>query len=339
VTNVATGIIPRDSGIGALEVLLNLTTEQAERIMGSVSDKKPVEEPNPYASPRPPVPPQQPEKCGCSVEKTHKNLPKHDNLVKCLKKFFNEQRKDVLGSLKKTYDDAHNKGIKAKLPSKFVDLADWDSVLYEDAQPIIQLTLRNQYEKTAKDLMVRAGVSPDHFNVTGQHLNDKCHKLALNFCKETNATTSMELQSALDKTREEIAEGLTSGDRMTDLVARVEGVFDRASTDRAELIAQTESSRAHHEGLRQSAKDSDVVSGFKLLPASECCQQCTDISAEGGDIGLDDYFTEDKTAPPEYVDRFVPIHPGCCCSVECCLKSGAQPGDTGTQSAMDDVVD
>lgn len=36
VQQVAEGLLPRDSGIGQLEVLLNLTTEQAERIMGSV---------------------------------------------------------------------------------------------------------------------------------------------------------------------------------------------------------------------------------------------------------------------------------------------------------------
>jgi phage portal protein BeeE len=38
VAAVAHGDIPRDSGIGQLEVLLNLTTEQAERIMGTVGN-------------------------------------------------------------------------------------------------------------------------------------------------------------------------------------------------------------------------------------------------------------------------------------------------------------
>lgn len=46
VVAVAAGEIPRDAGIGQLEVLFNLTTEQAERIMGSAGTSTPTT-PNP----------------------------------------------------------------------------------------------------------------------------------------------------------------------------------------------------------------------------------------------------------------------------------------------------
>ena len=61
VLSVATGEIPRDSGIGQLVVLFNLTTQQAEQIMGSAGTSTPTTpNPNPATEPEPtgPVPPQ-----------------------------------------------------------------------------------------------------------------------------------------------------------------------------------------------------------------------------------------------------------------------------------------
>ncbi len=56
VQSVAAGTMPRDAGIGQLEVLFNLSNDQAERIMGSAGTSTPTTpNPNPAANPSPPA--------------------------------------------------------------------------------------------------------------------------------------------------------------------------------------------------------------------------------------------------------------------------------------------
>jgi HK97 family phage portal protein len=244
----------------------------------------------------------------CKGHKDARALPEGKELAGVLKKHFARQRAEVLGSLK----------TKSKaLPSKFVPMKKWDRELYEDSQPLIELYFKKEYENTAKDIVQRAGISNEVFNVTNPKTAAKVKELALHFCEETNQTTSDELNKALADLRESLEEGLTEGERMTDLQDRVGEIFDSAEDFRSFRIAQTESSRAHHEGLRQAAKDSGVVQGFTLLPSSDCCDLCQEIADSVGEIGLDDSFYQDDSegTPEEYQDRFVPIHPNCECTV------------------------
>jgi len=249
----------------------------------------------------------------CKSHKAHP-LPNGKELAKVLKTHFAKQRKYVLDSLK---SKAKTKG----LPKKFVNMADWDREMYEDCQPLVEMYFKKQYQITAKDIVTRAGISNDVFNVKNPHTAKAVKNLALRFCEETNATTSQELTKALDDLRDSLAEGLTEGERMSQLQDRVEAIFDNAEGYRAERIAQTESSRAHHEGLRQAAKDSGVVKGFQLLPSSACCDLCQQIAEEVGEIGLDDSFHTDdsESTPDEYREKFVPVHPSCECTAVCVL--------------------
>lgn len=298
VQQVSQGLIPRDSGIGQLEVLLNLSTEQAERIMGSVGHIPTVH------------PTQPPPKCQCETHTKASGhtikLPQGAELAKVVKKFFKSQLGDVLNTLG---------GKKAgALPKKFIPMKKWNRELYKASQPVIELYYKDAYKNTSANIVKRSGVSNEVFNVTSPYLSEQINNLALHFCEETNATTTKELNKALEALREEIEEGLIEGDRMSELTTRVQSVFESAEKERAELIAQTEASRSHHEAQRQSAKDSGVVKGFKLLISSEACELCQSLATQ--EIGLDDYFYKDDTAPEEYQDRLVPVHPGCQCAIE-----------------------
>ena len=278
----------------------------------------------------PALPPAAPKcQCGHCVEtksnkpKGHgKKLPEGKELAEVLKEFFKDQRKHIVASLTKSYESAKAVGIKADLPSEFVDLADWDRELYEKVQPIIEMYLEKNYKEQSAELVARAGVSPEVFNVTNPNLKKKAEKLALHFCEETNKTTSLKINDAIETLRQSLGEGLGAGDRMTDLTKRVEDIFDECEQSRAERISQTEASRAHHEGQRESAKDSGVVTGFGLLLSSEACPLCVEVYNQGP-IGLDDNFYKDDSpgTPEEYADRFVPIHPNCECAIECILDT------------------
>ena len=143
--------------------------------------------------------------CQCKgLTKANKGIPKGEELAKVLKKYFAKQKREILASLKH----------KAKaLPKKFVPLKAWDRELYTESQPVIEMYLAKQYKAAGADIVARTGISPDVFNVTNPKLKEAVHKLTLRFCEETNATTSTELNKALEDLRESFAEGLGEGKR------------------------------------------------------------------------------------------------------------------------------
>lgn len=307
---VTTGEMTREAARITLEMAFPLMDKrQIAALVAALEVRSPVASPD------------SPAKCDCNQCKTSEKasghgvkLPSGKELAAVLQTFFARQRKEVFRSLRKSYESAIAKGIKADLPNEFIDLADWDRELYEDSQPLIEMYFANQYEDAAKDLIARAGISNEVFNVTNPQLRAAIKKLALRFCEETNRTTSMEINDAIKKLRESFEEGLTSGERMSQLQDRVAEIFDSAEQSRSWRIAQTEASRAHHEGLRAAAKDSGVVKGFRLMLSSGACELCRSLANK--QIGLDDYFHKDDSAPSEYQQRFVPIHPNCQCAVE-----------------------
>ena len=256
--------------------------------------------------------------CCCKAHKGQQRPKGEKELKEVLQKFFAKQKKEVLRSLK-----SKSKG----LPSKFVPLKSWNKELYQQSQPLIEIAAHHAYGQEAQNLVGRAGISADIFNVKNPHLSKKIDSLALSFCEETNRATSEELNKALADLRESFDESMGEGERFNQLVERVEGVFDRADSERAELIASTESSRAYAQGQKQSAIDSGVVSGFKLLPASECCELCQSI-ADSGVIGLDENFHTDKEAPEAYQEKDTPpIHPHCFCTMESVIEGVNEGGN------------
>jgi len=266
--------------------------------------------------------------CGCNgVKKEHKGhskvLPDGKALEKCLKNFFAKQCQRVIKSCRRGGGKADG---DSDLLSRFLHLSQWDTELYVDSQPLVELCYKNAYKDSGAEVVARAGISPDVFDVTSPHLSEKVKDLCLKFCRETNETTTTELNKALSDLRDEVEDGLVEGDRMGDLVDRVQGVFTRADNERAGLIAQTESSRAHHEACIQSYKDSGVVKAMKLLPSSNACPLCESLADE--EYPLDEPIYSDEDAPEEYQDRNgPPIHPGCECTLEAVLDTdyGEQP--------------
>jgi HK97 family phage portal protein len=319
---LAAGQIARETAVRMFSLFYHISPDEAEALIGTTGEKsepKPetaedegeMVRPEPFAE----------KACSCGkcggVRKDFtghsKLLPTGDELAKCLKEFFASQREKCLKSL--------GAGGKAagdgQLPSKFLHLKQADLELYHKSQPVVELSAHKAYQEEGKDLVARAGISPDVFSVHNPKVAEAARKAAMQFCESTNATTTEELNKALDELRKDIEEGLVEGDRMSNLVERVKGVFTRASDERAGLIAQTESSRAHHEGQKEAAKASGVVKGFKLLPSTGACSLC--LSLADDEIPIDGYFMHDEDAPEAYQDKLVPIHPACECAMESVL--------------------
>lgn len=228
------------------------------------------------------------------------------DLTKTVRAVFKKQRQQVLDGFKnaKSADGLERKATGGYLPTEFVPYDDWDKGFAYEVQPVIELCAA----KNAKEVWARIGASPDTFAVVPAKVKEAVEQLSLKFCAETNATTSLEINAAIETLRQEIEAGLVSGDTLKELTKRVNKIFDSAEQYRAARIAASETSRAIHLGQVISAKESGVVSGFKLLVSSDACEECLGYADK--EIGLDGKYNESDT----YSDVPLPIHPSCRCT-------------------------
>lgn len=130
-----------------------------------------------------------------------------------------------------------------------------------------------------------------------------------------------------DTTREKIklvlAEGFGAGESIDDLSKRVEGVFETATTSRADMIARTESIRAANSATVEAYRQSDVVEAKEWLTEMDnrTCPVCE--SLDGKTIDLDgNFFNEGDTVTVGETQVSVggvdvpepPLHPDCRCT-------------------------
>jgi len=388
VTAVASGEIPRDSGIGQLQVLFNLKPEQAEQVMGSAGKADVATTPNPRPAgadneqDKPAAGAAQTEQPPADAEDDDEDkpkgkkamvgnvgddglagpLPQGKKIAAAMKKIFADQQEAVLADLEgKSLDDVEGKLISAlaaagktiggpaelhafvrvaslrrtplrateyyeggilvktvagdaaaynplsNLPNRFIELSEWNKTIADAVQPLIEIIAA----QGAKQTITRVGASSDVFSVVEKNIPAAAKALALEFAESTNATTSLQLNEALSKLRDEITAGLMEGDTRVEMRKRVQGVFDKASDSRAAVIAKTEASRAQHTGELMSAKESGVVSKKKWLASADACEECDAIAAAFPDgIDLDQPFATTDYGPV----MTPPLHPNCQCS-------------------------
>lgn len=291
VSQVANGLLPRASGLGALQILLNLSEQQAATIMGPVGAT--------FFAPVAADPQAAPGKASrLIVPETHTStkaarkplpLPDNDDLEPIVRKHYRKWAGAIEAQVKGMADGISTKG----LPKKFVPLKAWAKDLAEDSQPVIELIQK----ASGKKLLDRVGASPDVFNVFNQNVKKRAATAALDFAQSTLDTTTKSINDALDQTREAMADGLEEGEGIDKITKRIGEIFEDLETNHAKLIARTESNRAHNEGLRDSAKESGVVKSFSWETSSDPCPDCA--AMDGKEIGLD--------------GDLPPLHPNCFC--------------------------
>jgi len=256
--------------------------------------------------------------CGCHNIKQIKTTEAEKKISNILKSIFEDQRKAVLKQIgdEKAFDvvgkleDVIAQETETKaLPDEFIDLSKWDDEIDERCRPVIEI-LANE---ASKQTLTRVGASADVFSIVPAKIDEAVAKASLRFAKSTNDSTSQKLDVALANLREQLREGLSQGDSIREMRKRVNEIFDSASKERAELIAQTETQRAIANAQQIAAIESDVVKGFKFLASSDACEICQELN--GKEIGLTGSFFEN-----EYDDSLIPVHPGCRCTMLEVLK-------------------
>jgi hypothetical protein len=271
------------------------------------------------------------------------SLPNGNPIRRKMKDFARRQLKRLLGTLPE---------IGAPLPDRFPPLADWTNPMASAMTPLIAA----YWDEAGKTTRARLGLDPDVWEVHDPHLHEMIRKATFSFCNETNATTNLRLEDALEQLRQQFLEGLVDrGDTIPQLAARVKSVFKDLATWRAEMIGRTEASRAIHAASIESAKESGVVQGKKWLTSANSCDKCVAKAAEyNGTHGvpLDQTFGETGSKNAVYAQcPGPPLHPHCRCSLtfvladeyEALLKqyppgSDFQPGSLGPEPKAREVA-
>jgi len=236
-----------------------------------------------------------------NVDTRWKEPPVSPELEKVVSKYFEKYQASALEQIKKDL----NTNIVRK---EFVPLARARDELVKDSRPFIEIMVN----RGAKTLLQRVGLDTDIFSVTNPNTRKAIDKAAFEFAESTNQSTTQKLNDAIEAIRAELGEGLSTGERLAKISKRINEIFDGLTKNHAHLIAQTESSRAHHEGLREAAKQSGVVKGFELLLSPDACDVCQGVEKNNKRIDLDGYFVYGEGT---YGNRLVPIHPNCRCTM------------------------
>lgn len=264
--------------------------------------------PNPYST------------CGCG--KPHKRgkvnqlwvAPKLKQAValeQVLRQHFHSQLVYVLGVVQKGY---------AKRWDTPIDLSKFLKSLADRATPLIQL----EWEAAANELLARVGVTDASavWNVQDARVREMIQEAVMQFCQETNDTTTLQLDMARQQVRDLLGDAMSSADLNTvaEMTNRVQAVFDQAETWRAQRIAVTESSRAVHMAQIDSAKASNVVAKMKWLASDDACEACLKLNNEERSPG--EPFAIESDDPNYGTVYGPPDHPSCQCTLTEVLKDG-----------------
>jgi hypothetical protein len=208
-----------------------------------------------------------------------------------------------------------------------LDLSGWTDTLARAAAP----HLLGESVEAVKDTIAalpKPSLAPDLFSVVDRNLPAAVKAQALKFSQATNDTTAKELNEALDQLRQELVEGITTGDTRTLMRNRVMDVFEDLDKNRATMIAHTESSRARHAAQITTVSESGVAQGKQWLIAADACIICQGYAAQGV-IPFDQPFGVTDYGPVEHP----PGHPNCFCSVTFPLKTPEEIDAAGAANA------
>lgn len=245
-------------------------------------------------------------------------LPRGDDIRREIRSVFASQRNQVLSFLRdvksirlRRKDDQDIAG--GRLPEAWPTFRLGGLKMSERFVPLISA----YWDEAGKRFRSRVDLDPDVWDVTTPGLQGKIETATLEFCEATNKTTSLQLDEALKRTREELIAGVvTRGESVDKLTKRVNNVFDNAEKWRARRIAQTEASRAVHAAQEQAAADSGIVAGWEWLLSSDACPKCLEVAEKARRVKLGTPFA--KTGDGTYgTIKFPPLHPHCNCT---CLE-------------------
>jgi len=219
--------------------------------------------------------------------------PYEDDIIKRMRKLFNEQEKEVLNNLSKSglsKEDREDKSEKGKINKADKEVnailfnkKKWQKRFSKDGEEIYQGMIIDYGQRTIDDL-----------NIAGLSFNVK-HPLVVEFIKDNGVYFGRETQdTAYEALKSTVAEGINAGEGIPKLSKRVGSVYEGyTSVDKpwkAKRIAQTETIKASNFGKLQGDKQSGVVIGKEWLATDDSRTRDTHMMADGQKRKIDDTF-------------------------------------------------
>jgi len=223
-------------------------------------------------------------------------LPFEDRFNKLVTRLFTEQEKTVLDNLS-GYEKSKN-----YVETKDISEGDIDDIIFSfeeqkeyfatESGPLF----RNCVQVFGTDALSSLGLAID-FDLENPRVAEFLDKKVMKFAEEVNDTTIKQL-------KKELIEGLHEGEGIPELSKRVKGVFEDATTWRANNIARTEiigsSNFANDEGLVQSG----VVETKSWLTSIDGRERPEHAAANGQEVPVDKPFIvggEELDYPGHYI--------------------------------------
>lgn len=207
-----------------------------------------------------------------------------------------------------------------------VDLSRWTEDLANHAGMWISLYVRAGQTRKARELIesikavgrkksLTPSVSPNGgiefgWDLYRPEVSEWIRRASFDFAKSTLATAATEANKAIQAFRESLRKGLERGDATEDLNRAIVKIFD--DPYRAARVAQTEASRAVHQGQREADMLSGIVSGGEWLASSDACPKC--LALNGKRVRFGEPFVIDPKPGPYQMVYQPPLHPHCFCT-------------------------
>lgn len=214
-----------------------------------------------------------------------------DKIKRAVRKYFRQQEERVKDSFKR---ENKSISIKANIPFN----------LREEAKLLINVVLpifRDLVEKEGTQALAMLGIS-EEFKITPD-VNKIIEKEGLKLASEVNKTT-------MNALKETIKEGMEKGEGVDKLAERISDVYKDISDRRAEMIAQTESTRFANEADILAWKEAGVERKIWYCALDErTCDDC--MALHGEVVSIDSKFFDDDYGSGEQP----PLHTDCRCSL------------------------
>jgi len=216
--------------------------------------------------------------------------PNEKRLVGRLRKYFYEQGaatmrrfREVVGTGGKAAGGLTDGEVDEVL---FADEA-WNAELSKAAKPVVERIIAD----TGRDLEENYGLSFDPRQpVFAAFLERKLQR----FASDVNGTTK-------DAIRTTLTEGIAAGETVTELAARVRGVFEKADASRAATIARTETAEAAN-GTRFLVFEESGVTKHEWLSAHDAEVRDSHAEEDGNVVDIGSEFPVTGLKYPGQVD-------------------------------------
>lgn len=227
--------------------------------------------------------------------------------------FATTQKNELIERLPKEIKSINSKAFEEIL---FDEAA--EAIKMHDKVIGITLTLSEEQGRLAAEF---AGLEPDEFIMTDevtQHIDDSISRMSSSYNQTTKAALATELQESL-RLQESIGK----------VKKRISSVYSKATRERAELVARTETLKASNFAARSAYSQTGYIQKLEWFVNPNACEFCLpfkgkiiDINGDFAELGatVDGLGEDGKPTGNTYSLNYEkiahpPLHPQCRCSV------------------------